>query len=372
MASALRGEVGAWSLGVDVATLTAFVAHARYHGVLPLLHERLRRASGWPAPVVTACAEAALAQTMWELRHRGVLTEVLAALEADGVVPLVFKGTSLAYTLYPEGELRTRGDTDLLLPPGAERRAFRVLERLGFERGLEVNGESLSYEASFVRVVPGGGKHALDVHWRMNSAEVLADVVTYGELAREARPIPELGTTARGVSGVDALLVACVHRATHDENPYYQGGVAHRGGDRLVWLYDLHLLALALDEGEWSELVRRAETKGIGRVCLDGLERARHRFGTPLPGWAVERLARLGDREPLSRYFAASGLRQQWLNFAAIPGLPKKARFLADAVLPSAAYMRGRYPSGGWLPWLYVKRATGGLRKRLWRPVVED
>ena len=39
---------------------------------------------------------------MWEMRHHDLLKQVLAKLAKMGVRPLLFKGTALAYSLYPE------------------------------------------------------------------------------------------------------------------------------------------------------------------------------------------------------------------------------------------------------------------------------
>jgi hypothetical protein len=367
LCACLRGEQPAWPFGRDESAITQFMERAEYHGVLALLHDRLQRApaSGWPPGVLQACRQGALAQAMWELRHRALLTEAFAKLAAAGVVPVVFKGTALAYTLYPEGALRSRGDTDFIIPPGSQNSTAEILASLGFEHGLGMSGESVSYEASFTRSEPGGGSHTLDVHWKINNSELLSRLFTHAELLAASQPIPALGPHARAAGPVHALLIACMHRATHKHNPYYVNGVAYHSGDRLIWLYDIHLLAGTFTPEQWIEFVRLAEQKGLCAVCLEGLERARTSFGTLIPASVQALLARPGGSEKVARYFSASALRQQWMNFCAIPGIMRKLRFVGETVFPSADYMREKYPEGGWLPWLYLRRALGGVAKRL-------
>ena len=66
------------------------------------------------------------------------------------------------------------------------------------------------------------------------------------ELLARALPLPALGPHARGPGDVDALLIACMHRATHRHNPYTVNGEDHHDPDRLIWLTDIDLLARRL------------------------------------------------------------------------------------------------------------------------------
>lgn len=369
LCTCLRGELSAWPFGQDEPTIAQFLERAEYHGVLALLHDRLQRqpeaGSGWPDSVVRSIRQSALAQAMWELRHRALLTEVFAKLAEAEIVPVVFKGTALAYTLYPEGALRSRGDTDFIIPPGSERKTTEILTALGFERGLGMCGESVSYEASFTRSEPGAGSHTLDVHWKINNSELLSRLFIHAELLAAAQSVSALGPHARAAGPVHALLIACMHRAVHKTSPYYVNGVAYYSGDRLVWLYDIHLLAGTFTSEQWIEFVRMADDKGLCGTCLEGLERARLAFGTAVPEIVASLLARAGQGERVTRYFSGNALHRQWMDFLAIPGTGRKLRFVSQTLFPSPAYMRTRYPEGGWLPWLYLRRALGGFASRL-------
>jgi len=63
----------------------------------------------------------------------------------------------------------------------------------------------------------------------------------------------------------------------------------------------------------------------------------------------------------LTRYFASGQLRQHWANFVAIHGMQARARFLSVAFFPPEEHMRAKFPQGGWLPWLYLRRAVAGF-----------
>jgi hypothetical protein len=365
MCAVLRGEAPAWP-EADAVLVDAFLERSQYHGVQPLLHARLRTVSGWPPAVLDALREAALAGTMWELRHQQVLAELLAALADLGIEPVLFKGTALAYALYPRPALRTRGDTDLIVPPGERRRVTEALGALGF-RGDAHAGELISHQASLTRAVHGGGSHTIDLHWKINDSELLSRLFSYEELRAAAQPLPALAPQALGAGPVHALLIACMHRAGHKQAPYFVDGVAYFSGDRLIWLYDIHLLAQALSAAQWDEFLTLAREKGLRAVCLEGIEHTRSRLATPVPPEVLAELARPGPPEPVAEYLNASHLRRRWLELWAHEGTAARLRFLRQLVFPPAAYMRARFAGArpGWLPWLYALRAFGGLRRRV-------
>lgn len=374
MAALLRREHPAWPSG-DERFSESFLERAEYHGVLALMHGLLQRdpeaVRDWPPAALQACRDSAVAQVMWELRHRALLRETLSQLAAAGIRPVLFKGTALAYTLYPEGSLRSRGDTDFIIPPQTKSTVADTLSALGFERGCAVSGESISYQASFTRTESAGDAHTLDVHWRINNSELLSRLFSHEELLQHAQAVPALGPDALAAGPVHALLLACMHRATHKHNPYYVDGVAYYSGDRLIWLYDIHLLSENFSQQDWDELVRMAQEKSLCAICLEGLERARTAFHTKLPASVLLALGRPTKTEIVARYFESGPLRHQWMDFCAIPGAVRKTRFLAETLFPPADYMRAKYPQAGldWLPWLYLRRAAGGVLKRLQRSV---
>lgn len=370
----LRAEAPAWPAGAGPELGEAVLEQCGVHGVGALVYEHLGSAQGWPRQTLERLREQAAAAAMWEAHHRRILARALAALAGRGIEPVLLKGTALAYACYPDPALRARSDTDLLIPAEARDEADAALRELGFARATGVSGELISYQASYQTDDPLGLAHVIDLHWRVNNSELLARLFSHAELRARAVPVPALGGMA--TCPVDALLIACMHREVHRRSPYWVEGVAHFSADRLIWLYDLQLLAGALGPAERDELARLAHRKGLAAVCRDGLARAAEVLGTgPAPAGTAELLRALepgGRAETPHAYLHASGLRQQYMNFRALAGLGAKLRFLGELAVPPAAYMRARYGDvrPAWLPWLYLRRAlrgsAGRLAGRLW------
>lgn len=374
LCSFLRGENPPWPReGTDLFTANLLL-RARYHGVLPLVHDQLQRESGcaqdWPQEVLQACRKDAIEHAMWELRHQDFLKQVLSELASNGIQPVLFKGTALAYSIYPTGALRSRGDTDLIIPPNALAQFTVILAALGFRRVVGMVGELVTYQASFDRQEPGTGTHSLDVHWRINNSELLSRLFSYQELRQRAQPVPGLCRDALAAGLVDALLIACMHRATHKQNPYYVDGVAYYDGDRLIWLYDIHLLVGRMLPAQFDEFVAQATEKGLRAVCLEGIERARGYFHTPVADGIMLALSRSGPPEAVARYLNGGHLLQIWMDFRALDSVYRQFQFLKETVFPPASYMRAKNPDAVFssLPWLYLRRSAGGMWKhfRMW------
>jgi len=336
---------------------------ADQHGVTALLAERLvGRASD---EVCERLSESARRQAAWELGHRRVLLDALAVLESTGVEPILFKGTALAYSIYPNPVLRMRGDTDLIVPILERRRVTAALLAIGFECTAEASTGRNAYQSEFRRR-GADDWHALDVHWRINDSEVLAHLFTYDELRADAQPLPALAPHSLAASRVHALLLACMHRAVHRHSPYYLDGKPQLGGNRLIWLYDIHLLAHSFTNADWQAFLDTARAKGLLGICAEGLGIAVSCYGAPVPPDVQDQLDHVPKSEAASRYLCAGPLRQQWLDWLAVPGAQVKAQYLRQLVLPPADYMRSQQADGGgWLPWLYLRRALVGSWRRL-------
>jgi hypothetical protein len=371
----LRGERALWPARREDDFTAAFLVRSEYHGVQALLDQRLKVARGidlgWPNAVLDACRKSAMIAAIWEMRHREILNRVLAGLSNIGVQPVLFKGSALAYNIYASPYLRSRSDTDLIVPEHARDEVNYVLQTLGFKSDFNLRGDLNSFQASYSLVDSVTYAHNLDLHWRISNSHVLAKLFSYEELASEARSLPTMGPDAKAAGTIDALLIACMHRAAHKQCPYFVDDVEHYGGDRLIWLHDIHLLLGEMQPRHCDEFLERAKRKGLEGVCLEGIELARACFNTLVPERVREGLSCLGQTGAASRYLSSSVMYQYYANLTAVEGAENKVRFLTQLLVPSERYMRCKYPDVklNWLPWLYLRRVARGLFKRLHRTI---
>ena len=363
LAGVLRGEAH-WPADADAG---AVVAEANYHGVLPLLFETAQRDvawTGWPASLKTELLQRARAHAANELAQRRELGRILDLLAGAGIEVLVLKGMALAHTLYPAAWLRPCADADLLLAGPQRDPALAVLAEAGYAQAPDAGGELGRTQASLSRTSAQGLVSVIDLHWRLKNSPLLSGLA-HEELGARAMPVPPLGPAARTPCYADALLLACLHRAGHATTPYRSNDDVRCGGDRLIWLYDIHLLAARLRADDWSHVVAQARRYRVCRVCLDALDAAQRAFATHVPGPVREALAGgAAVREPSAALLTASRWRIAAAEFEVL-SWGQRSQYVRERVFPPAEYMLRKYHTRRrWLlPALYVRRALGWLTR---------
>jgi hypothetical protein len=363
MTALVRGEIVPWpTVG---ATIDQFLEACTHEDVAGLVYQRLTGSpvpTGWPAALQATLAENVRAQTARELVRREEIVLVLDALGRTGVQPVLIKGTPLAYTVYDVPASRSRGDTDLVVPRDALDPVRRAMAALGYTAPHACAGELLFGQLRLEKTDRLGVAHALDVHWRISSQSVFADVLTYDELAHDAVPLPALGPRARAAGALHALLLACLHPVMH-----------HRNTEWIVWLYDVHLLVASLGSDALQQFGDLAVRKGVAAICAHQLAAARSRFGTPAAPGLMARLAAVREREP-SAVYLRHGRRWHhellW-NVRGLLSWTDRLRLVREVLFPPPEYMltaycvRSRNLGLVLMPALYMHRGVAGIWKVL-------
>jgi len=338
-----------------------FLAHCEDHGLVPLVARRIGRApfyAAWPGCVREALASGLARARARALVDRSELRRVLAALTGAGVEALLMKGAALAYSHYDGPGLRPRRDTDLLVARAQVDVVRQVMADLGYRRPNFSGEELLFCQFPLVRRDRFEVEHVFDVHWHVSPRKLLAGLITFDELRASAVPVPALGAGARAIGDAHALTLACLHPIVH-----------HRGSSRLIWLYDVHLLASRASDGALREFVRFAERQRIAAICVRTLTLAQACFHASLPDELMARLRDAARRpEPTAGFLHPN---RQWHHDAisdlrALPSWPDRLRLLREILVPTPSYMLDAYGvrRGGagrfLLPALYAHRGARG------------
>jgi hypothetical protein len=355
-AAFLAGGIATWpSLRLSAVELMSICDAEE---LSPLVHRRLMESAckdSWPPAIRERLSAQARVHTAEELLRGAETRAVLDALAGAGIRSILIKGTPLAYSIYDAPALRPRDDTDLLVADTDVEPARRVLASRGYVTSLQCS--ELFSQFDVQRVDALGTRHAFDVHWRISTQPVFAGVLTYDELLRRAVPVPLLGPAALAPCAVDALLLACVHPVMH-----------HRNLERVLWIYDIHLLASTLSAEEFREFVERVQQKRMAAVCAHQLQLAHRTFNTSVPPGVTAALAGTRGAEPSAAYLAS---QRRWHDelIASVRGLPSagaRIRWLREVLFPPSRYMLGRYRLTGarfgrlLLPALYLHRNLRG------------
>ena len=338
--------------GLDVAVLAA----AADHGVAALL-ATMPATERWPDAIRATLGRTRRAEAAAEVIRRQDLVSLLSHLHDAGIPALLMKGASIAYTHYPSPWLRPRFDTDLLVAPADRARADEVLRGLGYQPATHFDGDFVTHQFRYDRPSKFEFNDVVDLHWKIANPHVFADAFSFDELAADAVAVPALGPETRTLSTAHAFLIACVHRVAH-----------HGNSERLIWLYDIHLLAAAMDAAFGDRVVDLAHAKQLRAVCARGIAQAQSRFAIEPPaGWIARLQSGVEGSEPTAAFLRADRKKIDVLlsDLRTLGGWRQRLTLLREHLFPPAAYMRNAYGVTNplLLPFSYVIRALTGFRK---------
>jgi hypothetical protein len=349
----LRGEPAAWPADAQNDDAARLLEAIEQHGVGPLVYSRL---SGDSWPIRATLRDAAIRAAAIESQRLADLRALLAELAALGIRVVIIKGTGLAYDLYDAPELRPRGDTDLLIAESDRDAVRRLMMEQSYECQL-TSGDTLAVrQQSFVR-----GGHVYDVHWDVSNSPVVREALPFDDVISRAIAVPRIAPSALAPSHVDALLLACIHRVAH-----------HHDNERLIWLYDIHLLREAMTPDAHARFWRLAAERRVATICERSIDLADAWFATKPHDRARDWLAEdVRTRDEPSAAFLDRNRRRASILGGDLKALGWRSRLrrLRELALPPVAFMRQSFPSAPAvaLPALYIWRGARGVARLLRR-----
>lgn len=359
LGSILAGDEVRWP-GEGGPSENEFLEAAALHRVTPLIACELdKRSCGCPPTLQDAIQREAAKAVALSVFREHELIAILDRLADKGIEPVLIKGSGLAYAHYAQPHLRPSFDVDLLVAEKSIDELCVVFEERGYHRSHLVDGDLVTTQFDYERQDDRGVWHIYDVHRKIAIPQAFAHLLSYEQIAAEARAVQRLGPHARRPSDVHELVIALVHRVAH-----------HSGDMRLFWLYDIHLLAGQLGEAEFDRFAEIAMATGISGVCASGLAEARRWFHTLLPDEKIDRLEAHSiavKEESRSFVDGKSKLGVLMSDLRLIDGWQDRARLIHQHLFPSPAYMFRAYDarSRALLPMLYTHRFFTGAWKWL-------
>jgi putative nucleotidyltransferase-like protein len=359
IAAILRGEPVGWPRDAGQPEEARFLQTAARHGVGPLLAHHLH-CSGvlrdWPEPVSKWLRQAAREEVLADQVRRPELLHLLSTMATVNVRPLIMKGAAVADLYYPSPFLRPRCDVDLLIRKKDVARVIALMGDCGYRRASLIPGDLVMPQCPFFKADRSGFPHTYDLHWQIANPQPFAGVLLFDELAGRSIELPALGEHARTLAHIDALLLACIHRVAH-----------HADSPRLLWLYDIHLMASCMDRQTFQGFAALAAEKQVAAVCAGGLALAQTWFHTELPMDLMEALRACASTEPSARYI---GGRMRPLDvllsdLRLLRGWRSRWQLIREHLFPPARYMLERYAVSNplLLPALYTHRLVRGAAK---------
>ena len=313
-----------------------------YHGITLLAAAR----NSLSDDLLATCQQRRAMLAATEVLKQKALQNLFIACHEAGLTEIIlFKGTALAHTVYPQPWYRPRSDADCLINPEARALAHQILTDQGYQKHFGIEGRYVSYQSLYSKSLPGQSQMHIDLHWRINNRQCLSRAYTVEDLLTDRQVINSHLTVP---NNVDSLLIACLHRLGH-----------HVHEERLTWLYDIHLLSNTLNTTEWQNLISKAQQKSLCAVTRDALQICKKLFATAVPDDVIDSLS--GASNEPSALFTRRKL-PEWRYFLAdlnaMPSWKQKMGLLRETLLPAPSYVRAQ---------MQTRSALTGYVKRIWR-----
>jgi hypothetical protein len=300
-----------------------------------------------------------------ELARKLAIRKILAELAAAGVPVLLLKGAALAYTVYQQPYMRGRGDLDLLIPEHQKSDANAALVAAGYEP-LHHLREAGSFQLTYYPPAAAAavGADAIDLHEKLNDHRIFTPLLSFDCLVANSIPVPALGEHARSPCPVHMMLHAAMHRAANFTTVYHAAGESVIEPNRLIWLYDIHLLAKAFTFQDWMRLAEFAEQHAIRQVCWDALQASAGAFQTSIPSDAAKRIGISEAKEPSAAYLRTGLANKLLTDIKAQPNLRARWQLAAAYALPARDFIRQKYDHKKVpLPALYLLHIARGIAR---------
>ena len=251
----------------------------RSHWVLPLLYWQVRRLSGEflpPKPFLKNLRASFQRSRMRCFDMEKQLREIVGAFNDEGVRVLVLKGPAYGRTIYDDPVLRPASDLDLLVKPDDMEQSRAILEGLGYRckaRIFDAEKETLYKDEKLVH--RGNPRHyrAIELHWRLHNFLGISQEAQTEELFRRAIKVETDSLSFEVLDSVDAFIHTAINNA-----------YGHDDAMRLIWAYDIKMLALSLAvPSDWEKLQKRSVAWSARLAVELSIEMARAWLDLQLP-----------------------------------------------------------------------------------------
>lgn len=333
---------------LSVALSALDVPWLRRQGLAALAWFRFRHLPALPKDTLLELSRAYYSAVADTELHERELTQVLQALAALGCVPVVFKGVSLAFMIYPDAACRLMGDLDLWLKDDEMLPARSALEAIGYVHDVKTDRPLpwMMQNNGEVRLngpIPGQG--LVEFHWGVFAGEWLARTASVDDagVRRRLMPVTITEQPAFVLAPEDAVLQLAMHAAINHQLSM----------SALRSLVDVVLL-VRHQPVDWRAIIERAQQWHIAvatwlvlKLAIDLLDFSEAREGvrqlapSKLRQWLIGRLMN-----------ADSILRMSDLRFSKwryvyllllVDSKREVAKLIYRTLWPEAAWLRARY-----------------------------
>ncbi|MEH6552213.1 MAG: nucleotidyltransferase family protein [Pseudomonadales bacterium] len=355
-------KAGSIPAGLDC---NQFIQLCEHEGITPLLSHQISQQlsqpntniqipDAWQNELSTLSKQYVATQ----LIKQREIHKLITAFNQNGLDYILLKGEALSISCYPQAYLRTRCDTDFIFKDKQEaENAWTLLQAQGYARLPTMEGEFVGYQFPCQKTLAMGVVNTLDIHHKITNAQWFTQQLEYPELKDNSVTIEYGNQHTLALSPLYALIHACIHRTTN---------VSNQMENRLIWLYDIHLLSQKLTATDWEKLLLIAKEKDFSQLLLQGLTITKKTFNSPIQEETLAALQQQAKNQSTPHTAGSRRLTSYYNNVMRLEGGKQRWQYIRETLFPPAAYVAEKYhvKNNALILWYYVKRIIDVVIKR--------
>lgn len=247
----------------------SFAALLSSQGILPLLYfkiAKLEKKQQPPAETLEQLRQAFFASDIRSIKIEKTLQTIIPALRQQGIEVIALKGAALAWSLYPNPATRTGCDIDILACKKDVVSIRKTLVEIGFSCKKQVFDTLADLEIEEIFTSNGSLKflYPVEVHWLLHGFPGAIKQTNPDDYFKRAQTIKTETLNFLTLDPVDSLIHVIIHMS-----------MIHNQDTRLLWIYDIGLLAEKITQtNAWSTLKERSTKLGVRPAVLHCLKLA--------------------------------------------------------------------------------------------------
>ncbi|MBL4760253.1 MAG: nucleotidyltransferase family protein [Mariprofundaceae bacterium] len=275
------------------------------------------------------------------LRNNHVCAQVLSVLNAAEIPVICMRGLAVSSKLYgASAHLRPQSDIDLLFQPEQMMDTKQVLWDIGFR-------PDHVYRNIFVR-----GDISLDLH---DEPLGIGRIQAWQHLTPLRAPDFFTSALHGELAGESALLIS-----SKIELPYLCFHAMKHSFERLIWLYDIALLAGKNDSDEiWAEVLAGIQQYALQRPCFYALSYVKAHLQAPVPKYILDAIR--PDMSFIERRLFNRFMRHEIIPFLAermfarmMPDFKHRLEFWRETIYPRYE-IRQQMANGGCVKCSFIR-----------------
>ena len=345
LSAAIRGQKYKKNIEKGVNWQAVF-EESKAHQIHTLIYPIVKNRDTHPEPnnkLMSEWQKTTLFAGIEQIQHMQKMKDVLSAFNQSNIPVIALKGLVLR-ELYPQPELRTMGDADILVHKDHMSDAKNLLLQIGY---YESRADSKHIHFSHPTHL------AVELHQRLTNPKFIQHTQSFeADIWKNAVPVDICNVPVLKLAPEDQILYLCLHMASH----------FLRSGFGLRQLCDLVLLVESLESAiDWRVFYQRSEIYGIQRftailftLCkqmfdmkapypLDTLPEDETSYGNPLIDEIADDIISSGvfGNKTFARVFGNSLL--QYADYKDCSHFSGKVKYYMSLLFPAPKRLAHRY-----------------------------